>query len=107
MIRRIAVASTVRCWVYPAASIPARCGQAGGQESPGGMKLFLGKGDEPDTIGDKAVLVYDSDKFLYSAEVYHQFHNDFMDPYARHNAIQQTQIDSGKLKNTGCPYDII
>ena len=27
-------------------------------ESPGGMKLFKGKGDEPDTIGDKAVLVY-------------------------------------------------
>lgn len=80
------------------------------QESPGGMKLFLGKGDEPDTIGDKAVLVYDSDKFpFYSAEVYHQFHNDFMGPaYGKaYNAIQQTQIDSGKLKNTGCPYDII
>ena len=36
------------------------------QESPGGMKLFLGKGDEPDTIGDKAVLVYDSDKFPFT-----------------------------------------
>ena len=50
-------------------------------ESPGGMKLFTGRGDEPDTIGDKAVLVYDSNKFpFYPAELYHQFHNDFMGP---------------------------
>jgi hypothetical protein len=31
-------------------------------ESQGGMKLYAGRGNEPDTIGDKAVLVYDSDK---------------------------------------------
>ena len=43
------------------------------RDSPGGMKLFSGRGDEPDTIGDKAVLVYDSNKFpFYPAELYHQ-----------------------------------
>ena len=75
-------------------------------ESPGGMKLYLGRGDEPDTIGDKAVLVYDSNKFpFYPGEVYHQFHNDFMGPaYGRaYNNIQTTKIESGALKSTGCP----
>jgi hypothetical protein len=34
-------------------------------KSPGGMRLAKGRGDEPDTIGDKLVLVYDSNK-LYA-----------------------------------------
>jgi peptide methionine sulfoxide reductase MsrA len=75
-------------------------------ESPGGMKLFDGKGDEPDTIGDKAVLVYDSSKFpFYPAEVYHQFHNDFMGPaYGRdYNALQKVARDSAAIAETGCP----
>lgn len=34
------------------------------------MKLFKGEGDEPDTLGSKAVLVMDSNKFpFFPAEV--------------------------------------
>mmetsp|Transcript_145835 Transcript_145835/g.257234 ORF Transcript_145835/g.257234 Transcript_145835/m.257234 type:complete len:308 (+) Transcript_145835:78-1001(+) len=70
------------------------------------MKLVSGKGDEPDTIRDKAVLVYDSDKFpFYPAEVYHQFHDDFMGaPYGRaYNALQKQALEVGFIKKTGCP----
>ena len=70
------------------------------------MKLYAGRGDEPDTIGDKAVLVYDSTKFpFYPAEVYHQFHNDFMGPpYGKsYNALQQTLLASNQIASTGCP----
>merc|ERR1719183_180368 len=46
-----------------------------------GMKLVLGKGNDPDTLGKKIVFVMDSNKFpFYQAEVYHQFHNDFQSP---------------------------
>ena len=75
-------------------------------ESPGGMQLFRGKGDEPDTIGDKAVLVYDSNKFpFYPGEVYHQFHDDFMGaPYGKaYNDLRNKQFKSQKLRYTGCP----
>jgi len=80
--------------------------QKAAEESPGGMKLFLGKGDEPDTIGNKAVLVYDSNKFpFYPGELYHQFHNDFMGPpYGKqYNELLNTQFAAGKLSKTGCP----
>jgi len=75
-------------------------------ESPGGMQLFTGRGDEPDTIGDKAVLVYDSNKFpFYPAELYHQFHNDFMGPAygEKYNSLQTVLYKSGKVGTTGCP----
>merc|ERR1712087_906550 len=75
-------------------------------ESPGGMKLYAGRGDEPDTIGDKAVLVYDSDKFpFHPAELYHQFHNDFMGaPYGKaYNSLQTSLYAESKLGLTGCP----
>lgn len=74
--------------------------------SPGGMKLYAGRGDEPDTIGDKAVLVYDSNKFpFYAAELYHQFHDDFMGaPYGKaYNALQISQFNDGRIGFTGCP----
>lgn len=80
--------------------------QKAAAESPGGMKLFRGRGDEPDTLGDKIVLVYDSDKFpFYPGEVYHQFHNDFMGPaYGRsYNELQTTLYKSGAIELTGCP----
>lgn len=75
-------------------------------ESPGKMKLFKGEGNEGDTIQQKAVLVYDSDKFpFYPAEVYHQFHNDFMGPaYGRaYNELQKKAREVGRIKQTGCP----
>ena len=36
--------------------------EAAAAKSEGGMKLFKGRGDEPDTLGDKLVIVYDSNK---------------------------------------------
>jgi len=75
-------------------------------ESPGGMKLYAGRGDEPDTLGDKAVIVYDSNKFpFFPGEVYHQFHNDFMGPsYGKaYNDLMYTQYKEGKIAKTGCP----
>jgi peptide methionine sulfoxide reductase MsrA len=80
--------------------------QKAARESPGGMKLVRGVGNEPDTIGAKAVLVYDSNKFpFYSAEVYHQFHNDFMGPaYGKaYNDLQKTVLAAGGIQTTGCP----
>jgi len=78
--------------------------QKAASESP--MTLFTGRGDEGDTIGDKSVLVYDSNKFpFYAGELYHQFHDDFMGPpYGKaYNAINPTLYKAGVLKNTGCP----
>jgi hypothetical protein len=39
-----------------------------------GMKLLIGKGNDPDTLGTKSVYVYDTKSYpFYQAEVYHQF----------------------------------
>jgi len=70
------------------------------------MKLYRGVGDEPDTIGARAVLVMDSDAFpFYPGEVYHQFHNDFMGPPygAAYNKLQTKLVDASRLSTTGCP----
>jgi len=70
------------------------------------MKLVPGRGDEDDTIGARSVLVYDSDEFpFYPAELYHQFHNDFMGPpYGRdYNNLLPTLYREGKLAAVGCP----
>jgi len=80
--------------------------QKAADASPGGMQLSSGRGDEPDTIGDKSVLVYDSIKFpFYTAEVYHQFHDDFMGaPYGKaYNALRDSHLKDGLLAGTGCP----
>ena len=58
------------------------------------------------TIGDKAVLVYDSNKFPFSpAELYRQFHNDFMGPAygQQYNSLLNTKYKDGALRSTGCP----
>ena len=70
------------------------------------MKLLPGVGDEPDTLGAKAVLVYDSDVFpFHRGELYHQFHNDFMGPPygAAYNKLQGQLAAAGRLSTTGCP----
>lgn len=75
-------------------------------KSPGGMRLAKGRGDEPDTIGDKLVLVYDSNTFpFYAGELYHQFHNDFMGPaYGQsYNALLTSRFKAGAIGTTGCP----
>lgn len=71
-----------------------------------GMKLVMGKGNDPDTFGTRQVFVYDSLKFpFYQAEVYHQFHNDFQSPpYGKkYNNLQNVAFEDGRLKITGCP----
>lgn len=71
-----------------------------------GMKLVLGKGNDPDTLGTKQVFVYDTAQFpFYQAEIYHQFHDDFQSPpYGRkYNSLQKLAFDDGRLKITGCP----
>mmetsp|Transcript_18856 Transcript_18856/g.39523 ORF Transcript_18856/g.39523 Transcript_18856/m.39523 type:complete len:280 (-) Transcript_18856:1599-2438(-) len=71
-----------------------------------GMTLLAGKGDEPDTLGKRLVYVYDSNKFpFYQAEVYHQFHNDFLTPaYGKeYNNLVNAAVEDGRIKITGCP----
>jgi peptide methionine sulfoxide reductase MsrA len=78
--------------------------EAAAAKSP--MRLVAGRGDEPDTLESKSVLVYDSNRFpFYSAELYHQFHNDFIGPpYGKaYNAINDVQYKAGSLRDTGCP----
>lgn len=83
--------------VYPA--IAAAAGEAG-------FKLQSGKGNDPDTLGQQLVYVYDTAQFpFYQAEVYHQYHNDFQDrPYGRnYNQLADLALDEGRIKTTGCP----
>lgn len=50
--------------------------------------------------------MYDSDKFpFYPAELYHQFHNDFMSPPygAAYNKLASSLEKAGVLRETGCP----
>lgn len=71
-----------------------------------GMKLVLGKGNDPDTLGTKQIYVYDSLKFpFYQAEVYHQFHNDFQSPAygKKYNELANAAFEDGRVKITGCP----
>lgn len=95
----------------------ALIGLPGGMENPyyqevldaataKGMKLELGKGNDPDTLGTKKVYVYDIQKFpFYQAEIYHQYHNDFQSPaYGKeYNNLANTAFERGGLKLTGCP----
>jgi hypothetical protein len=71
-----------------------------------GLKLVEGKGNDPDTLGEKMVYVMDSNKFpFYQAEVYHQFHNDFQSPpYGKqYNSLSKLAFADGRIKETGCP----
>jgi hypothetical protein len=71
-----------------------------------GFKLKPGKGNDPDTLGQRLVFVYDTAKFpFYQAEVYHQYHNDFQSPkYGKqYNDLAQIAFEEGRIKSTGCP----
>ena len=73
------------------------------------MKLVAStKGSDGDTLGERTILVMDSDKFpFYPAELYHQFHNDFQGPaYGKaYNMLQGILAKEGKIGTTGCPED--
>ncbi|KAL3810011.1 hypothetical protein ACHAXA_006126 [Cyclostephanos tholiformis] len=71
-----------------------------------GMTLVDGRGNDPDTLGKRLVYVMDSRKFpFYQAEVYHQYHNDFLTPaYGKeYNNLVNAALDDGRIKITGCP----
>jgi len=71
-----------------------------------GLQLIAGKGNDPDTLGKKSVFVMDSNKFpFYQAEVYHQFHDDFLTPpYGEaYNNLQTTAFKAGSIKEVSCP----
>jgi len=71
-----------------------------------GMTLVDGKGNDPDTLGKRLVYVMDSKKFpFYQAEVYHQYHNDFLTPAygKKYNDLADAAVDDGRIKFTGCP----
>jgi len=71
-----------------------------------GMALVDGKGNDPDTLGKRIVYVMDTKKFpFYQAEVYHQYHNDFLSaPYGKqYNDLADVGVDDGRIEITGCP----
>lgn len=71
-----------------------------------GMTLVDGRGNDPDTLGKRLVYVMDSRKFpFYQAEVYHQYHNDFLTKaYGKeYNDLANAALDDGRIKITGCP----
>lgn len=71
------------------------------QEKAGSTKLTEGKGNEGDTLNARDVLVYDTSSFpAYTAEKYHQFHDDMIDAYgAEYNSLKKY------AKATSCPGD--
>ena len=81
------------------------------EENVNGMTFLEGTGNEPNQKPKEddvfnAVWIYDSDALpFYAAEMYHQFHDDFMGPpYGRaYNALNPSLYKAGVLKTTGCP----
>ena len=71
-----------------------------------GFTLVGGRGNEPDTLGKMTVYVMDTKDFpAYQAELYHQFHDDFLSPpYGRaYNGLRDELVSGGVLEGTGCP----
>lgn len=64
-------------------------------------KVLEGKGNDADTLGTDAVLVYDTTQFpAHVAEKYHQFHDDMLDQYCgAYHALRQF------ADKTQCPGD--
>ncbi|GHP04851.1 hypothetical protein PPROV_000360300 [Pycnococcus provasolii] len=77
----------------------------------GKIQLLAGKGSDADTLGKRAVWVYDTNSQpFHQAEVYHQFHDGFFpgEDYPRtYNGMQQELVRSGALQGTGCPDSVV
>jgi len=73
------------------------------------FELREGNGDDPDTLGQALVWVYDTAEYpFYQAELYHQFHDDFMDggDYSdSYNALRGELQESCRLAPTPCSAD--
>jgi len=70
------------------------------------FELKEGQGDDPDTLGQALVWVYDTERYpFYQAEVYHQFHDDFMPggnyPQS-YNALQAELLADQRIVRTQC-----
>jgi peptide methionine sulfoxide reductase MsrA len=73
------------------------------------FSLEVGLGGDRDTLGEALVWVYDSNVYpFHQAEVYHQFHDDFM-PGGRYpqsyNDLQGVLVAACVIVGTGCPMD--
>jgi len=76
-----------------------------------GLTLLAGKGDDPDTSGQRAVWVMDTAAFpFYQGEVYHQFHDGFVPgenyPEKEYNGMRDRAYKAGRLQPTGCPDSV-
>jgi hypothetical protein len=76
-----------------------------------GLTLVAGRGDDPDTSGQRTVWVMDTAAFpFYQGEVYHQFHDGFMPgenyPEKEYNGIRTRAYQAGRLQPTGCPDSV-
>ena len=72
-----------------------------------GMKVLAGKGNEPDTLKDRVIYVYDTEAFpFYPGELYHQYHNDMMADYGKeYRAMRSVAEERGALTVSKCPGD--
>eukprot|EP00403_Amphidinium_massartii_P013010 CAMPEP_0178428224 /NCGR_PEP_ID=MMETSP0689_2-20121128/30165_1 /TAXON_ID=160604 /ORGANISM="Amphidinium massartii, Strain CS-259" /LENGTH=300 /DNA_ID=CAMNT_0020049985 /DNA_START=88 /DNA_END=990 /DNA_ORIENTATION=- len=96
----------------------AAIGIAGGMNSPHfevlrpadtTWNLQAGQGNDADTLGQPLVWVYDIESYpFFQAEVYHQFHDDFMPggQYPQsYNDHQGTLLSDCRMRPTGCWKD--
>mmetsp|Transcript_145061 Transcript_145061/g.464861 ORF Transcript_145061/g.464861 Transcript_145061/m.464861 type:complete len:274 (-) Transcript_145061:177-998(-) len=73
--------------------------------------MTAGAGDDPDTLGQALVWVYDTTAFpFHQAELYHQFHDDFLPGGDYPNSYnvdirQQVLAACVRAKATGCMSD--
>lgn len=76
-----------------------------------GYTLKNGVGNDGDTLRKAQIWVMDSSQFpFYQAEVYHQFHDDFLkdEPYGSdYNDLARIEYNDGRLVQTSCPRDIL
>lgn len=78
-----------------------------GDAAAKGMRLVQGAGDEGDTLAEKTILVYDSNKFpFYAGELYQQFHDDVVGTYGQQYAsLRAAAIERGTIAVSSCPGD--
>ncbi|CAE7241517.1 PUB49 [Symbiodinium sp. CCMP2592] len=73
------------------------------------FEVRAGNGDDYDTLGKALVWVYDTALYpFYQAEVYHQFHDDFLpggNYPQEYNDLVHALREDGRLTSTGCPRD--
>jgi peptide methionine sulfoxide reductase MsrA len=77
------------------------------QAAKRGMRLVEGVGDEGDTLQERIIYVYDTQKFPFHAgELYHQYHNDMVGTYGKeYAALRDVALNRGTLSLSQCPGD--